>query len=186
MLTRFLLLETPESIYLAHDIHHIIMDGKTTDVIYHLIELAYQDKELPPEAMSFYEYTDYEIKSFETAEYRESSDYYKEKFQGLGMTKLPGELNNKPGLLHQKSSFIPKTKVDETCELNGIRPSWLFMSAFEIVLSRFSREESVCYSTALHGRNLAHLRDTLGMFVKTAPVLAHLEDETKVIDLTSP
>ncbi|WP_162074503.1 condensation domain-containing protein, partial [Chryseobacterium fistulae] len=121
-------------------------------------------------------------KSFETAEYRESSDYYKEKFQGLGMTKLPGELNNKPGLLHQKSSFIPKTKVDETCELNGIRPSWLFMSAFEIVLSRFSREESVCYSTALHGRNLAHLRDTLGMFVKTAPVLAHLEDETKVID----
>ncbi|WP_183147904.1 non-ribosomal peptide synthetase [Chryseobacterium nematophagum] len=182
VLTRFLLLETPESIYLAHDIHHIIMDGKTTDVIYHLIELAYQGEELPAEAMSFYEYTDYEIKSFETVEYKESSDYYKEKFQGFGMTKLPGELNNKPGLLHQKSSFVPKAKVDEACELNGIRPSWLFMSAFEIVLSRFSREDRVSYSTALHGRNLSPLRDTLGMFVKTAPVLAHLEGETKVID----
>ncbi|RMZ59361.1 amino acid adenylation domain-containing protein [Chryseobacterium nematophagum] len=182
VLTRFLLLETPESIYLAHDIHHIIMDGKTTDVIYHLIELAYQGEELPAEAMSFYEYTDYEIKSFETAEYKESSDYYKEKFQGFGMTKLPGELSNKPGLLHQKSSFVPKAKVDEACELNGIRPSWLFMSAFELVLSRFSREDRVSYSTALHGRNLSPLRDTLGMFVKTAPVLAHLEGETKVID----
>ena len=49
--TRFLLLATSDNLYLTHDIHHIIMDGKTTDVIYHLIELAYQDKELPSEAL---------------------------------------------------------------------------------------------------------------------------------------
>lgn len=180
--TRFLLLATSDNLYLTHDIHHIIMDGKTTDVIYHLIELAYQDKELPSEAMSFYEYAEHEIKSFETAEYKLSSGYYKEKFQGLGMTKMPGELNTTPGTLHQISSYISKSYIDTACELHGIKPSWLFMSAFEIVLSRFSREKDVIYSTALHGRNHKFLRNTLGMFVKTAPVLAHVDDEIKVID----
>lgn len=182
ILTRFLILKTSEHLYLVHDIHHIIMDGKTTDVIYRLIEMAYQDKELPSEAVSFYEYTEYEIKSFETTEYKVSSDYYKEKFQGLGMTKMPGELNPTPGTLHQISSYISKNNIDAAYELHGIKPSWLFMSAFEVVLSRFSREKDIAYSTVLHGRNRTSLRDTLGMFVKTAPVLAHVNDEIKVID----
>lgn len=181
-LSRFLLIETPEANYFVHDIHHIIMDGKTISVMYHFIELAYNNSDLPAQALPFYEYTEQEVQMLQTPQYTRSAEYYTKKFQGIKMTKMPGELNTKPGMLRQVSAFIPKEKVDLACEKNRIRPSWLFMSAFEIVLSRFSRENTIAYATALHGRNEENLQDTLGMLVKTAPVLARTDHRMKVID----
>ncbi|WP_162031624.1 AMP-binding protein, partial [Chryseobacterium potabilaquae] len=181
-LVRFLIIETNETIYFAHDIHHLIIDGTTIDILYRHIELAYNNVDLPVEICSLYEYAEQEPNLFETPQYNISKEYYQKLFKEVKMTKMPGKLNDNPGTLKQTSVYVSKNIIKEACNKYEIKPSWLFMAAFEIVLSRFNREEAIAYSTVLNGRNDKSLHNSLGMFAKTSPVFAKINNATKVID----
>ena len=181
-LTRFLLIETPDSLHLVYDIFHLVADGLTYKILTCLIELAYNNLDLPSEKISLYEYAEMELQTFETPQYTRAAQYYKDKFHGVEMTRLLDKSDEDVGRVEKTSVLISKSKVDDFCMEHRITPNLLFMAAFEIVLSRISREKDVVYSSINHGRNDKKIRQTLGMFVKTVPIAVQLKDSQSVVE----
>ncbi|MEG1725986.1 MAG: condensation domain-containing protein, partial [Anaerovoracaceae bacterium] len=180
-LSRFLLIETPKSLYLVCDIHHIILDGSNYQLLADYISLAYNGESLPKEQISLHEYAEQEELTFRTSAYEQAATHYKEKFENVAMTKL-SQKNNNEGYVIRRSAFVSKELINDFCVKEGVKPSWLFMAAFSITLSKFTREETIAYTTINHGRHDKSLLKSFGMFVKTVPILTKIDKRQSVID----
>ncbi|MEG0795247.1 MAG: condensation domain-containing protein [Odoribacter sp.] len=180
-LIRSLLIETPVALYFILDVYHLIWDGVSYALMMHFIDMAYSNQPLVREQMSLYEYAEQEILSIGTPSYQRAATYYKEKFKDVEIARL-AQKNNHEGYIIQKKVFITRELIDDFCAQQGVTPNLLFMSAFEIVLSRFSGEKNIAYATMNHGRIDKKLRESLGAFIKIAPVLIRINETQELID----
>ena len=173
-LVRFEIIEAESSNHLLADFHHILADGTTLAPIWSINDLkaALEGKPLKPHDYSILQYAEKEQKSFCSELYARAKDYYKEKFAGISFTN-PATLG-KPAWGNQVvcSEFIDASEVEEWGRANGFASNLLFLSAFQIGLSRFCREEKVASCTLNHGRSDRLLRGIYGMFVRNTPVTA--------------
>ncbi|MEG0456339.1 MAG: condensation domain-containing protein, partial [Bacteroides sp.] len=71
-LSRFLLIKTPMSLHLVFDIHHIIADGSSDQLLIWYISLAYSGQPLLKETVSLYDYAEQEELTFRTLPYEQS------------------------------------------------------------------------------------------------------------------
>ena len=183
-LLRLELIETETSNWLLVDIHHSIGDGVTLapNMTIYDIPAAYNGDALEETPYGMYEYAEDEQASFGTKNYERAAQYYKEKFAGIDFVTLAGNPDSHLGNMVRESAFMPVDEVDKWCAENGTSSNLLYMAAFSLVMSRFSREKQVAYYSVNHGRMDKRLARAYGMFVKSVPILADVNPEEKVID----
>ncbi len=183
-LVRFEIIEAESNNHLLADFHHILADGTTLAPIWSINDLkaALEGEPLKPHCHSILQYAEEEQKSFGSEHYVRAKAYYKEKFAGISFTN-PATLG-KPAWGNQVvcSEFIDASEVEEWGGANGVANNLLFLSAFEIALSRFSREEKVAFCTLNHGRSDRLLRNIYGMFVRNTPVTATICPRKTALD----
>ncbi len=73
--------------------------------------------------------------------------------------------------------------VKQFCKTNDIRQSVFLTSAFALLLSRYTGDEQVLFSTIWTGRHDARLARSMGMFVSTLPAFYQLTADLTVGDL---
>lgn len=178
------IIETEEFIYWLWDPHHIIIDGTTHEPHFFQedITAAYNG-----ELLSSYEYglLDHAVKeqaSFSSELYEKSKKYYHERFKECVAITLAEDFSQPWGNCIRSSAFINKDLINQKCAEIGISSNLLFMGAFSIVLSRLSRENKVVFYTINHGRNDRLVKHVYGMFVKSTPILAEIEDDIVASD----
>ena len=181
-LVRFLLLETPQALWLVQDIHHIISDGTTVTRINKMLDAAYRGEALPEEEVNLYAYAQREQAERQSARYEAAAAYYRERFAGAEASRLPEKLSSKEGNYRLLEFHLDRGPVQRFCEANHFSAIWLFMSAFELVVSRLNRADKVVYTSPYHGRLAADIKSTLGMFVQTIPLLTEIPAEDSVLD----
>ena len=183
-LLRLELIEAEKWNWLLVDIHHSIGDGVTLapNMTIYDIPAAYNGDALEETPYGMYEYAEDEQASFGTENYERAAQYYKEKFAGIDFITLAGNPDSHLGNMVRESAFMPVDEVDKWCAENGTSSNLLYMAAFSLVMSRFSREKQVAYYSVNHGRMDKRLARAYGMFVKSVPILADVNPEEKVID----
>ena len=181
---RLELIEAEKWNWLLVDIHHSIGDGVTLapNMTIYDIPAAYNGDALEETPYGMYEYAEDEQASFGTENYERAAQYYKEKFAGIDFVTLAGNPDSHLGNMVRESAFMPVDEVDKWCAENGTSSNLLYMAAFSLVMSRFSREKQVAYYSVNHGRMDKRLARAYGMFVKSVPILADVNPEEKVID----
>ena len=179
------LLKDAEHFYFFLDIHHIIGDGTTLKVMLSDIDKVYGGGTLEPEAMTMAEVATAEAELRKTAAFDEGKQWYAQNFDcGDCFTQLMPDLEVPK---HSEASMVrmldvEMAAVDSFCKEKGIFKSNFFTTAYSFLLAKYNNEQESLFTTIYNGRTDKRFLHSIGMTVKTLPVYAKFDNETKVLD----
>jgi amino acid adenylation domain-containing protein len=179
------LLKDADHFYFFLDIHHIIGDGTTLKVMLSDIDKVYGGGTLEPEAMTMAEVATAEAELRKTAAFDEGKQWYAQNFDcGDCFTQLMPDLEEPE---HSEASMVrtldvEMAEVDAFCKEKGIFKSNFFTTAYSFLLAKYNNEQESLFTTIYNGRTDKRFLHSIGMTVKTLPVYAKFDNETKVLD----
>ncbi len=179
------LLKDSEHFYFFLDIHHLIGDGTTLKVMLGDLEKAYAGEALDPEAMTMAEVAIAEAELRKTSAFDEGKQWYAENFDCSDcFTQLIPDLEEPE---HSEASLVrtldvDMAEVDAFCKDNGIFKSNFFTTAYSFLLAKYNNEQESLFTTIYNGRTDKRFLHSVGMTVKSLPVYAKFDNDTKVLD----
>ena len=182
-LYRISIYDTGEHVYLLTDIHHIIYDGSSTVIFYRDLTKAYGGDALEEEPFTAYDESLREEELERSEVYTRAEEYFAGLLGGVEMTRLPSSKSLPAEQELSRIRFVlPSAAVGNIAEKTGITVGNLFLSALLFTLNRYTREDTVSVLTVSSGRDGVRLSDTVGMFVKTLPVVSTVNSSARVSD----
>ncbi len=174
-LFRMAILEGQAHHYLLLDVHHIIGDGTSVELLLRDVQNAYGGKELTPEAFSLFEAQLTEEKARATEAYAQAKTYYEQLLDGAENDALPirdvTELGrDRLSELDRTQRYAKGSDVKAFCESRNLGMNAFYNTAFGYTLSAFDHEEDIVYTTIYNGRNDSRIQESMGMFVRTLPM----------------
>jgi amino acid adenylation domain-containing protein/non-ribosomal peptide synthase protein (TIGR01720 family) len=163
--------------FLLIDIHHIISDGVSHQVLIEDFMQLYRGGTLPGLRLQYRDYALWEQKRKRQDSFKRQAEYWLERFSAhLPVLQLPTDFD-RPAVqvfagstvgfvLDQRQTGILKNIVRTT-------DSTLFMvmlAVYNILLSRLSGQESIIVGIPIAARRHVDLERLIGMFVNTLPI----------------
>ena len=179
------LLKDQEHFYFFLDIHHIIGDGTTLKVMLSDVEKAYAGEALEPEALTMAQVAIAEAELRKTAAFDEGKQWYAQNFDcSECYTPL---LPDKEEPEHTEASMVrtlnvDMARVDAFCKDNGIFKSNFFTTVYSFLLAKYNNEQESLFVTIYNGRTDKRFLHSVGMTVKSIPVYAKFDNDTRVLD----
>ena len=186
-----------EHIYWFFDMHHIICDGISLNIMLHDVEEAYNGNTIAPEEITMQEIILAEAEMRKTSAFDESKQWYAQNFdcsdtftplipdlectESADVRKQAGSTSI-PDVNLDRILGIDNEKVEDFCKTNGIKRSTLFTAAYAYLLAKYNNEQESLFATGYNGRSDKRYLQTVGMMVKTLPVYAKFTDETTVLE----
>lgn len=184
-LTRASIIETEKSIYIQIDVHHIIFDGTSNNILFRDMVLAYNNKPLSEEKISLLNQSILE----ESINKKENIDYFINRFSGVDSdSNIPTDIVKNRSDDSSVNTFkytINNDKINEYISQNNINHSSFFLSAFAYSLGKFNNINDVIFCTVNNGRIDPRLDNSVGMFVRTMPILSNINEEDSVDEYIS-
>ena len=174
-----------EHVYWLFDMHHIISDGTSYNVIIRDVETAYNGGTLAPEEMSMRELALAEAEMRKTPAFEEGKQWYAQNFDcGDTFTQLlpDREIPGQSDAHLVRILNIDTDRVDAFCKDNDIKKSTFFTGAYAYLLAKYNNEQEALFTTVYDGRTEPKFQHSVGMTVKTLPVYSKFTDETTVLD----
>lgn len=152
------------------DIHHIIADGVTLQVIIKEFNDLYAGKELADVTIQYKDYSEWQ----RSLDMTQQEKFWLSQFDGeIPVLNLPLDYNRP---LTQKFegacercvlSDELNQKINSFCRDKKITPYMLFLSSAMILLSKYSMQDDVVVGSTVSGRTHKDTEYMLGMFVNT-------------------
>lgn len=177
-LSRFLIADDRDSIALCIDIHHLIFDGTSFGVILRRFAslLSGEDTEFVDKGLlrtvSFEEL----IRSGDMEPARVFFDEMLANRDDAYDLIPPVGAGSSSGYIH--TFDLDKEKLGAFLRNHSITKNQFYAGVFAYTLSRFSGSEKVLFSLIEDGRGHIDLSQSVGMFVKTLPVLLDCSDRS--------
>ena len=165
--------KTPHRTYLFFDVHHIIFDGLSRKVFVKDLIQAYKGRTLKNERYQAFDYALYEQEELRNTEKtQEAESWYDKLLTGANAISLPSYLEPDGIDYAEIEVSLPSHTINSFCAVNGITVNSYMHAAFAIFIKRLFKEENPLYLTISNGRDAgAYLQKSIGMFVKTLPIV---------------
>lgn len=174
-LLRIKVLEYGGEFYVFSDMHHILGDQISNDVLYNKIIDAYYDRPIYPERIQYKDYT-FWVKKQQTIE----ADYWKKKEVSDTGSLIYADFN-RPLVQtfngEKISRSLDKNAIEKLARDNNTTIYKLLLSQFVILLHKYTNEDTVQIGTVTSGRTHPDVQSTLGMFVNTLPFIQSVSGE---------
>jgi amino acid adenylation domain-containing protein len=159
------------------DMHHIISDGTSHDILGREFHSLYSEEELSPLKLQYRDYSEWQNSKEQQDNIQEQEDYWINKFEGeIPVITLPTD-NSRPVIQSYegaKVSFVLNNEETEKIKIfaqrNGLTLYMSILSVFNIFLSKLSGQEEIVVGTPIAGRKHADLEHIVGMFVNTLAI----------------
>lgn len=178
-LYRLEIYQTPTTIYLFMDIHHIVFDGGSNLIFMDELLKAYNGETLEAELYSAYDQVLNEKELRDSEAYAEAERHYDELLRGAETAILPhnGDLN-KDHVARANAYVdidIASDNIVTYCKRHELTANNFLLTAVMQVLHRMLNEQKLTINTVSNGRNNSDLMKSIGMFVQTLPVVSEKE-----------
>ncbi|ACK67646.1 amino acid adenylation domain protein [Rippkaea orientalis PCC 8801] len=185
-----------ESHILLITMHHIISDGWSMGVFVQELTSCYsgygQGKETQLKPLSI-QYADFAVWQREWLcgeNLQKQLNYWKKKLTGLPpLIELPTD-HPRPPIQSFQGSHISfnltsemSEKLKQMSQQTGVTLFMTLLTAFSILLSRYSRQEDIAIGSPIANRNRAEIEPLIGFFVNTLVMRVNLEDNPTVEEL---
>ena len=172
------------------DMHHIISDGMSVDLIAADFFDLYAGMELPALPIQYKDYVVWQNETERQQEIQKQEDYWMKVFaKEVIPLELPNDFKRSTGVLESEASIasfaIDKSLTENVRDFAVRKNSSLFvvlLAVYNVVLSKCSGQEDIVVGTATSGRNHEDLTRVVGMFVKTVP-LRNFPNEDKTFSV---
>ncbi|MBQ6131554.1 MAG: amino acid adenylation domain-containing protein, partial [Selenomonadaceae bacterium] len=186
-LYRAVIFSTPDKNYLFLDFHHIVYDGSSEDIFFDDLNAAYDGKILSKETYTGFEVALDEQKARASDKLTAAKSYFDEIFADSDVEILPQvdfveNVGKKDSVVAFEShqTALDVDAVKNFCAKNSCTLNTFFLAMFGYFLAKDTRRADAAFTTIYHGRNDSRLSKSVGMFVKSLPVLADVAESSSV------
>ena len=166
---------TPTTAYLFLDIHHTIFDGGSALAFDAQLKKVLAGEQIAEEQYTAYDRALDEYEFWNSDACREAEAYFDEKLAGIDTTVYPRSSKDTGEAVRRMIVCdIPDSGIEAFCRNHEVTESNYFLTMLMQVLHRVTREENVLITTIHHGRTDLRMMETMGMFVKTQPVVGNM------------
>ncbi|WP_366934966.1 non-ribosomal peptide synthase/polyketide synthase [Pyxidicoccus fallax] len=178
------------------NLHHIISDGWSIGVLVRELAALYpaftegRSTTLPELPLQYADYAAWQRQWLDDAELEKQLTWWRRQLDGAPQDlELP---TDRPRTHHAapRGATAPvvlsrelSEAVEALCNREGITPFMLFLSAFHLLLSRYSGQEDISVGSPVAGRNQSELEDVVGFFLNTLVLRTRLEGDPTVREL---
>ena len=180
-LYRMEIVKTEAKLYLLCDVHHLVFDGGSLDLFLQQLCALLDGADIEAEDQSYADFVFAEKEAEKTASYAAARDYFQSRLGSCeGVTEIQPDLTNpkEQGLMSAVTSLIDMDAVNAFCREHQITAAHLTLAAVFYTLARFSNNERLCITTISGGRSNLRIRNTIGMFVNTLALSAHIDQQS--------
>nr|WP_278046118.1 non-ribosomal peptide synthetase [Clostridium beijerinckii] len=183
------LVEVGEINYLLIDMHHIISDGISKNIIEREFADLYNDKELEPLKLQYKDFSEWQNNFLKSKEMKKQEEYWLNVFSDeIPVLNMPTDY--KRPVMQSFEGDSVGLEIDEEIALGlrkltketGTTMHMVLLSAFNIILSKYTGQEDIIVGTPVAGRPHADLENIMGLFVNTLALRNKPEGNKKYID----
>ncbi|MCP4149015.1 MAG: amino acid adenylation domain-containing protein, partial [bacterium] len=159
---------------LVLDMHHIISDGISIEILVREFMELYAGKEMQPLPLQYKDYSQWQRLKRERERKKEQGKYWLKQFEGeIPVLNLPTDYPRPANQSFEGKTLNFRIDKGETAALKTIaleQGATIFMvllTIFNRFLSKLSGQEDIVIGTPVAGRRSAELEGIIGMFVNT-------------------
>ena len=171
--TKLVKLDNKKSLLLL-DMHHIISDGTSLNILLQELCDLYNGETLSTKELEYKDFTVWEQSQMNTDNFKKKKEYWVNQFKDeiplLNMPTSyprPSVQNFEGSNYHAKLSKEQFSKINLLAQKLGITPYILMLSVYYILLSKYTSQDDIVVGTPIVGRDMPELTNILGMFVNT-------------------
>ena len=172
---------TEQNVYLMMDIHHLVVDGGSFDVLLEQLFELLNGQEIEPETFTYADFVAAQKAAESSEEYAAARDFFQTRLGNVeGVTEVPTDLTNPldQGTVSTLYTPLDFEAIDAFCRQHNISPAHHILAATFYALSRFTNSEQLCITTLSNGRSDLRISNTVGMFVNTLALSAEIGEQT--------
>lgn len=180
-LYRMEIVQTEKRVVILMDVHHLISDGASTDLMLRQLCTLLDGGTIDREQIGYLQFSQEQRQAENGQEYQEAKAYFAEVMKECeGCTEITDDFSpSEPhGHVAQVARTFDYNKVEQFCRKLNVTPASLMLAAAYYTLSRYTNSRHVYISTISNGRSDLRLADTTGMFVNTLPLAGHITEQT--------
>ncbi|MDQ1352313.1 MAG: hypothetical protein QG657_2619 [Acidobacteriota bacterium] len=156
------------------DIHHIISDGVSMDILIQEFEATYEGKRLPALRIQYKDYTHWQNSETVKEKIKDQEEYWLKELSGdIPILDLPfdyprPQVQSFVGkyfrftLDREETALLRKTALEQ-----GVTMFLILTAIYNLILYKLSGQEDIVIGTPIAGRRHADLQGIIGMFVNT-------------------
>ena len=185
-LYRFEIYMTPSGNYFFQDVHHVIFDGCSIDLLARDVRRAYDGEELQPETWTEIDVALEEITSGKSEAYERARMYYAELLDGIDCECLP--VRNCFEKIPRQGWLTREFQLDTGAFRSlrrdaGISTTAFFTSIMGFLTAKYNYRSESVIATIYNGRKDPRTENTVGMLVKTLPFVTDLSGNPAIREL---
>ncbi len=165
--------ETPGKHILMVDMHHIITDGFSMNLLIEDFLTLYGGGQLPPLKLQYKDFSEWQNRTLFKENLAKQEAYWLNKFEGdVPQLNIPTDYP-RPPIRHIEKGGIAGTRLDQEASArvsNMVKTSgttfFIFMlTLFDILLFKYTGQEDIVVGTPIAGRSHADLEKVIGVFL---------------------
>ncbi|MCP4221399.1 MAG: AMP-binding protein, partial [bacterium] len=161
------------------DMHHIIADGVSIEVLTEELAAMYLDSELPPLSIQYKDFASWQNSLFTSGKIKEQEDYWLHQFADLpSPLDLPSD-KTRPRVKNFTGDSLEFTvdkdlteQLKQVAEATDTTLFMVMLTVFYIVLFKYTRREDIVLGTPVTGRRHDDLHRLIGMVTNMLAVRA--------------
>ena len=180
-LYRMEIVTTEQWVYLMMDIHHLVVDGGSFDVLLSQLFDLLNGQEIESETFTYADFVAAQKAAESSEEYAAARDFFQTRLGKVeGVTEIPSDLSNpvEQGTVGTLYTPLDFAAIDSFCRQHNISPAHHILAATFYALSRFANNEQLCITTISNGRSDLRISNTVGMFVNTLALSATIGEQS--------
>jgi surfactin family lipopeptide synthetase A len=171
------------------DMHHIIADQSSLDVLLKEIGQIYQGEELPELEIQYKDFAKWQNDFFRSGKMKKQLEFWKKEFEG-GIPVLdmytdydrPEVMGFEGGKVHFAFENDISDRILAFAKEQGITPYMFMMAALNIMLWKYTNQKEIVIGTPIAGRRHSKLESLVGMFVNTLVIKSELDGNAAIKD----
>ena len=173
------------------DAHHIIMDGVSLNILITEFNDLYNNKKLEALPIDYKDYSIWENDYNSSEKIQKDEEYWVKKFEGSDFSELnlPYDFSQSHNTTFKGLKISKKIhkkyfdKVQEISSKYSTSPYIVFLSAFYVLLYKYTGQTDIIISTPFANREFEETRNIIGMFVNNIVLRGKLDSNLSFKDL---
>ncbi|ABD87609.1 non-ribosomal peptide synthetase [Rhodopseudomonas palustris] len=171
------------------DLHHIVADGLSIDIIIDDLRALYEGRTLEGAAVQYKDYAAWQQLRSAGAEVRDQETYWRAVFEG-GAPALALPTDFPRGAIRSFDGDLVRFTIDAALaerlrvigRAAGATPFMTLLAAYTVLLSKYTGQEDIVVGIPVAGRRMASLQRVVGMFVNTLATRNRPRGELRFVD----
>ncbi|MCP4158300.1 MAG: non-ribosomal peptide synthetase, partial [bacterium] len=163
--------------YLLTDMHHIISDGRSNEIMHREVQALFNRCPLLPLPLQYKDFAQWQNSPQQKEQLLQQEAYWQEEFKDkvplLEMPldfERPLEIFPEAGVIRITLEKTLTEKINATATRSEATPMMMMLAAYKILLAKYTGLEDIVVGTVIAGRRHTDLEQIIGFFVNMLPI----------------